>query len=272
MTIQYRAIQTAAEIEQAVAIHEAIWSVGERDSIPAHLIRAVQHAGGLVLGAFDGELLVGFSLGFIGKRGEQILHWSHITGVTPAYQGRGIGSGLKWLQRRLVLEQGLDCMAWTFDPLQRGNAKFNMRRLGCVCSLYCVNLYGELEDSLNAGLPTDRFEVRWWLASERVRQREASGPPAVDITGIHRTLPCTADGVPGDVCWPVGQERTLVEIPDNINELRASRPDQALQWRLRTREVFTRLFEEGFWVTDFVSQREGSRVRHGYVLELGDTR
>ncbi|GAB4527612.1 MAG: GNAT family N-acetyltransferase [Anaerolineae bacterium] len=269
MNIQYRAIHSSDEIEQAVEIHEAIWSVGERDSIPAHLIRAIQHAGGLVLGAFDGEKLVGFSLGFIGKREGQILHWSHITGVIPAYQGKGIGSGLKWLQRRLVLEQGLNCMAWTFDPLQRGNAKFNMRRLGCVCNLYCVNLYGELEDSLNAGLPTDRFEVRWWLDSERVRQREAAEPSATDITGVHRTLCCAGDGGPGEICWPAGQERTLVEIPDDINRLRANHPDLAMRWRLCTREVFTRLFEEGFWVTDFVSWYEGGQMRHWYVLEIG---
>ena len=272
MTITYRSLETIKEIEETASIYGTIWSADEREIIPPHLLIAIQHAGGLLLGAFDNGQMIGATVSFVGIRGETLLHWSHITGVVPGYQGRGVGSGLKWLQRQLVLEQGLDCVAWTFDPLQRGNARFNIRRLGCVCNQYHVNIYGQLDDELNAGLPTDRFEVRWWLKSDRVQRRTHTLPPEPDTHNLHRTLRRLPDGSPGEILWPGGHEPTIVEIPDDINRLRNERLDVAMSWREHTRQVFTRLFAEGYTVVDFVSQNtDDGQPGYGYLLKYGET-
>ncbi len=266
MPIEYRPIISPEEIELVADLHGPIWSTDDRDAIPAHLLTAIGHAGGLVLGAFDGDRAVGFVVGFLGIRDGMVLHWSHATGVLPEYQGRGIGSNLKWLQRQLVLAQGYDCIAWTYDPLQRGNASLNIRRLGCVCNRYHDNFYGTMHDGLNTGLPSDRFEVRWWLNHERVRLRQYTLPPPPDIANAHCVLSQVDDGSPGPIRWPVGAAHVLVEIPASINHLKETQPDKALRWRLQTRQVFTRLFAEGFVVTDFVSQEAGGQKRCWYLL------
>ncbi len=272
MTLEYRPILHNHEVEQIVDLHGLIWDTNDRDAIPAHLMTAVIHAGGLLLGAWDGERPVGFSLAFPGLRENQLVLWSHATGILPEYQGRGIGSALKWLQRDHAIAQGFDCIRWTFDPLQRGNANFNIHRLGCVCNQYHNDFYGEITDGLNRGLPTDRFEVEWWLNSSRVqayatrmiRKRDVglgSDDFVVLSTGEH--------GEPAQVAWPdAGCMRVLVEIPADINELRHSAVHTALNWRMTTREVFSELFAQGFVVTDIVRlARSGDWQYSAYVLE-----
>src|SRR5207245_196426 len=66
-----------------------------------------------------------------------------------------------------------------FDPLEGVNASLNIAKLGAVTHKYYPNLYGSsMADGLNSGLPTDRFEVEWWIASDRVRQ-------VLEVSGEH---------------------------------------------------------------------------------------
>ena len=111
-------------------------------------------------------MIFGFTAVSHGRR----YHYSHITGMRKSFQGRGVGYGLKLAQRGFVMDQGMSLVKWTFDPLQAGNGFFNIAKLGAVCRTYVRNLYRNLEDSLNHGRVTDRFEVEWWIRSRRVRQ------------------------------------------------------------------------------------------------------
>lgn len=267
--IDYRILTTPDQVAKLSDLWQLIWNTSDRDTLTAHVAIALHHAGGLALGAFDGDAIIGFALGFPGFIDGKLLHWSHAAGVLPAYQGRGVGTQIKWMQRQLVLEQEIDCIGWTYDPLQRGNAKFNLHRLGSMCNLYHVNLYGEMHDALNAGLPSDRFEVRWWLSSDSVCQREEAMPKMIDLTGIHHTLSMQADGKPGPVHLPQKEiTHTLVEIPYSINKLRTSNLEVAVLWRLRTRQAFTSLFAAGFSAVDFVSEPGAIEANHHwYVLE-----
>lgn len=262
MSLQYRDLITPDEFQQAVDLQKPIWDMDDREAVPYHVLIAMQHGGGVVLGAFDGDRLIGFSAGFLASREGKLLHWSHITGVLPTYQGRGVGSALKWRQRQAVLARGLNCIGWTYDPLQRGNAAFNLHRLGCVCQHYHADFYGEMKDRLNLGLPSDRFEVRWWLESERVLQRLQSPPSPVDLGDAHHALAMLPDGAPDEIEWPVGETLTLVEIPGDINTLKRDDPGLAYRWRMRTREAFVGLFEAGFVAVDFASYQG----HHWYVL------
>lgn len=267
MEINYRPIIKSDDIERVVDLHGLIWFTDDRDAIPSHVLFALQHVGSLLLGAFDGEKPVGLSLAFPGERYGQRMLWSHVTGVLPEYQGRGIGRQLKWLQYKLALAKGYDCIGWTYDPLQSGNANFNIRRLGCVCNIYHVDFYGEVQDGLNLGLPTDRFEVRWWLKHVEPGKSEVDGN-RVDIGSYVVTrLP---NGLPSDFRPPSDEQETvLVEIPSNINEIRNVSLDVAIAWRQVTRQAFETLFQSGFAVVDFVRipSPNSDIVHYCYVLD-----
>ncbi len=175
--MDYRVLETVPEFEQAAALEIAVWGIDPRDSVPVNLLRAIQHAGGLILGAYDGERIIGVALAFPARSEDDWVLWSHLTGVDRAYQGRGIGFAIKQQQREWALANGFEQICWTFDPLQRGNAHFNLRMLGATASRYHEDFYGMMVDEINrADLPSDRVEAVWRLRDSRVEYAELARP------------------------------------------------------------------------------------------------
>jgi predicted GNAT superfamily acetyltransferase len=179
-----------------------------------------------------------------------------------------------------VRQQGLDHITWTYDPLQSRNARLNIRKLGAVCNTYLPNYYGEMRDGINVGLPSDRFQVDWWVNSSRVRQRLSKYPrPPLDLAHylsaevprVNTTqLNAAGFGVPQSLGLPPGTAALLLfEIPADFPALKAVDVSLALEWRQHTRVLFTDLFKAGYLVTDFVFL-SGSQPRSYYVLSYGE--
>jgi len=281
-----RFLETSEELFAVEKLQQLIWPGNDIEVVPAHMLQAVIHGGGLLIGAFDGQRLVGFVFGFPGfDSGAQGLvprHCSHMAGVHPDYRDTGVGFKLKRAQWQIVRRQGIERITWTYDPLQSRNAKFNIRKLGAVCNTYLPNFYGELRDGLNIGLPTDRFQVDWWVNSQRVRRRLSKQPrapldlahylsaetPRANSTSLNR------EGlvVPHSVDEPVDEsaDLLLLEIPSDFMSLKATDRALALAWRQHTRMLFQDLFEVGYLVTDFVFLT-GRQPRSYYVLSHGES-
>jgi predicted GNAT superfamily acetyltransferase len=223
--------------------------------------------GGVMLGAFDivedQERMVGFVFGFVGLTADgRVKHCSHIAGALPAYRDRGVGYALKLKQREIVLAQGIDLITWTFDPLESRNARFNFHKLGATCGVYLRNLYGAMRDALNAGLPSDRFQVDWRIAGPRVQAKLRTEREAAPASSPFSFL--MADGVPLINPLVAGEsllssnkvgtsaERLLIQIPSDFQSLKASDRNLALEWRLRTRALFEEAFAKGYTATDLL--------------------
>lgn len=158
-----RPLDTLDDAQAAVGVIRDVW--GEAMPSPP-LVRAMSHAAGCAFGAHDEDgRMVGFVLGFAGLRRGLHLH-SHMLAAVPDHRSRGVGYALKLAQRAAALEMGIGDVRWTFDPLVARNARFNLCRLGAVTSRWLPNFYGEMDDELNRGDRSDRFEVRWLLAAE----------------------------------------------------------------------------------------------------------
>jgi len=277
MDFVIRRLQSAEEYKAAEDLQQAIWTTPDRlDVIPIHVQATVQRNGGLVLGAFapDGEM-VGYLLGFLGQHTDgRIKHCSHQMGVLAAYRSHGLGTRLKLVQREEVLKQGLDLVTWTYDPLEGPNAHLNIARLGAICSTYLRKPYGDMEDALNVGVEPDRFEVTWWIASERVAERVATLQAGRSINP--RPLPAVrqinhpqrvATGflAPGEWQLPDG-EPFLVEVPPNFREIKAADRGLAVAWRENTRALFETAFAAGYEVQDFFSVTTAEGRRNFYFL------
>ena len=112
----------------------------------------------------------------------RLIHASHMAGVHPEFRDSGQGYLLKRAQWQMVRQQGVERITWTYDPLQSRNAKLNIAKLGAVCNTYIPNYYGQMRDGLNIGMPSDRFQVDWWVNSNRVQQRLSwPKPPRLDL-------------------------------------------------------------------------------------------
>lgn len=295
-------------------LQRKVWSEDDIDVVPAHLLITAAHNGGLLIGAFEhpgepaGEAdydlsseppsgspfkMVGFVFGFPGlyftPDGPRPKHCSHMLAVLPDYHNLGVGFSLKRAQWQMVRNQGLDRITWTFDPLLSRNAYLNIGKLGGVCNTYLRNVYGEMRDGLNAGLASDRFQVDWWVNSQRVNRR-LSKRARLRLDLAH-FLSAGAEIInptrPGPSGWPVPSEQVqmlgsggsgeapedgavvLVEIPADFMALKAADPSLAAVWRHHTRLLFENLFDRGYLVTDFVIL-DGTYARSFYVLTHGD--
>jgi len=163
-----RSLVDLRDLNRAAEVLATVWSspTGQQPIAPA-LLRALEHSGNYVAGAFLHDELVGASAAWLGRRGDELILHSHITGVAPAHQGRDIGFTLKQHQREWSLERGVGVIEWTFYPLIRRNAYFNLARLGAAIVAYEEDLYGPMDDEMNAGEETDRAHVRWKLGDAR---------------------------------------------------------------------------------------------------------
>ena len=280
--IEIRPIQTHDEYRAAERLQRLVWGQGDLDVVPDHLLITIQKNGGLVLGAFevspgDGEEQpVGFALGFLGQTPDgRVKHCSHMVGVAPGHQNQNIGYRLKLAQRELVLAQGIDLITWTFDPLESRNARLNFHKLGATCNTYLRNVYGQMRDELNVGLPSDRFQVDWHIATDHVADRLRSDPAGTSLRALqaegipilNHALPMQREAqppcgrqrlLPGDLPCPPDEvlplegDRVLIEIPAHFQAVKSADIDLARAWRLHTRELFETAFAAGYVVVALV--------------------
>jgi predicted GNAT superfamily acetyltransferase len=249
--MDYRVLDTIRDFEEAFALEVTVWGLDLRDAVPVNMLRALQHAGGAEIGAYDGDQIVGFTLGFPAKIESRWILWSHMTGVHRGYQGKNIGFELKRQQRNWALANGFDEIRWTFDPLQRGNANFNMHRLGATAKNYLVDFYGILVDEINHDdIPSDRVEGVWRLNDPRVvalmKDTQAEEVPS-DLPFLLKDR----DHQPKAIAFNPSVPEYLVQIPGSLSNLPTS--DGLLQWRIALRETLTYAFAQGYHVVDFTS-------------------
>ena len=116
-----------------------IWGFSELEVLPSLALIPLLEIGGVLLGAYDAENLIGFVLGFPGlEDGKAIIH-SDMLAVKSAYRSGGLGCRLKLAQREFALAHGIDKIIWTFDPLQSANAHLNFGNLGVIADRYKIN-------------------------------------------------------------------------------------------------------------------------------------
>jgi predicted GNAT superfamily acetyltransferase len=237
--ILIRPLEGVHEMNIGVDLQRRIWGFDEIDIVPDQIFIVAERSGGQVLGAFHEGKAIGIALAFAGMhRGTVYLH-SHLVGVAPEYQNRGIGRLLKLAQRDDAIARGIDLIEWTFDPLQLKNAYFNLARLGAVVRRYIPNCYGRTSSPLHAGLPTDRLVAEWPIKSARVLDL---------LTG--------KTGVPKANC-------PRISIPTAIRQTCGSDPLEAEKIQSRVREQFQRHFAAGCAALGFeLDEQQGS-----YILE-----
>lgn len=271
MPLEIRRIQSHDEYRAVEQLQREVWALEEAEIVPDHLLLTAQKNGGLVLGAFDGDRLAGFAFGFPGLTSAgRLKHCSHMTGVAPAYQGRGLGYRLKLAQREHVLAQGLDLITWTYDPLESRNAWLNLHKLGATCQTYLSDLYGVMRDGLNTGLASDRFQVDWRIAGQHVAERlEGSWRPP-KLAELQDGGAVLLNEEPAGQPWqipnttqPLAGPRLLIRIPADFQVLKKAGMALALGWRQHTRELFEAAFAAGYVATDFLVDGQNSF----YLLE-----
>jgi predicted GNAT superfamily acetyltransferase len=259
-----RPLATPEDFHACVDLQRATWGEHFSDLVPASLLKVSQKVGGIAIGAFDSTgAMLGFLFGLSGVVAGRPAHWSHMLAVVPAARDRGLGVRLKRHQREILLREGVEVVRWTFDPLEARNAHLNLDRLGAGVESYVEEMYaGEEGSDLAEGIGTDRFIVRWDLASERAEgallgrlprepERYANSPVVTPDDGSGDPLPDSAE--------------IRIEIPRSIQNLKAVDLDRAVAFRASSRRALLHYLAAGYRVDTLLTQ--GERRFYGLVRE-----
>jgi len=217
------------ELRACVTLQKEVWNFSDAELVPLRMFVVADKVGGQVMGAFQGNAMVGFLLSVPGTRSGKVYLHSHMLAVQKQYRNSGLGRRLKLLQREDALERGIDLVEWTFDPLEIKNAYLNIEKLGAIARRYTINQYGITSSPLQGGLPSDRLIAEWWLKSQRVQTLLETGKnPAI-------------------------QSETAIEVPAQVYDWKATPAtrSQAQQVQERNREQFLHAFSTGLSVIGY---------------------
>jgi predicted GNAT superfamily acetyltransferase len=235
-SVVIRRCQGLEELRACVALQKEVWNFTDADLVPLRMFVVAEKIGGQVMGAFEGQQMVGFALSLPGSRsGHTYLH-SHMLAVRKDHRNSGLGRRLKLLQREDALVRGIELIEWTFDPLEIKNAYLNIEKLGAIARRYNINQYGITSSPLQGGLPSDRLIAEWWLRSKRVETLLTEGRN------------------------PSFQRESSIDVPAQVYEWKAAAESRgkALQVQERNREEFLRAFVDGLAVLGYERDAEGN--------------
>lgn len=273
LTIQL--IESIDELSNVCDLEKIIWE--SDDPVPvSHTITAVKN-GGMVLGAYIEDQLIGFQYSFAGFDGKKAYLCSHSLGVHPNFRISGIGEKLKLAQRTEAIKKGYDLITWTYDPLETVNANLNLKKLGGICSTYIENCYGEMTDILNVGVPSDRFLVEWHIKDEHVvhklSNKISQNRFQEDLSVIRVEINDQGFPIPVDNDCRIDQSADVlfVPVPGEFQRIKDSDLNLAIEWRMKTRKVFKQYFQSGWQVIDFLKSESRNKGDldsiHYYVLQ-----
>ena len=236
--IEIRVAHTPADSALIADLFDKVWDV--KSMVSPEIMTASLHNGGYGSVIYIDSRPVGAAFALVGRalpglKGPN-LH-SHATGVLPRFVGKGIGEMIKRHQWDWAKENGFDTITWTFDPLVRRNAHFNVIKLGATVLGYHQNFYGELDDGINAGEQSDRVLVRW------------------DVAGVDVPL--------GKSFVNPISNSIVIETPVDIEQLRKTDRVQSDGWRTRQRAEFESAQLSGLQVVGLTND-------FSYLLDIRD--
>jgi predicted GNAT superfamily acetyltransferase len=235
-TVELRRCHGIEEFRACVALQKEVWNFTDAELVPLRMFVVADKVGGQVMGAFDGDLMVGFALSVPGTRTGHVYLHSHMLAVRKDHRNSGLGRRLKLMQREDAMARGIELIEWTFDPLEIKNAYLNLEKLGAIARRYNINQYGITSSPLQGGLPSDRLIAEWWLKSKRVETLLEKGKnPAI-------------------------QAESSISVPAQIYDWKAAAETRAKaqQVQERNREQFLRAFSHGLAVLGYERDAEGN--------------
>ncbi|EKN66405.1 hypothetical protein BABA_16112 [Neobacillus bataviensis LMG 21833] len=267
-TISIKTLTSPEDLTLVKNLESLVWA--DEDPVPVNHSIAVVKNGGMVIGAFIEEQLIGFQYSFPGFDGTNVYLVSHSMGIHPDFRKMGIGEKLKLKQREVALKKGYSLIVWTYDPLETVNGYLNLSKLGAVCTQYIENCYGDMPDILNAGMPSDRFLVEWRIAEDsrsecRVANESGEGPFLINVVFDEQGFP-----VPEPVLLDDGNDANVlyVPVPSHIQAIKTERMAAALEWRLKTRQIFSHYLNKG-WMVTALRKSENPNLYY-YILQKRD--
>lgn len=248
-----RSLTTIKELYQMQKVEAAVWQM---EPIPVHQTFTALNNGSIILGAYDGEEMVGFLYSFAGFDGGAPYLCSHMLGILPAYQTDGLGVKMKMKQAEIARQMGYQMITWTFDPLESRNAYLNLHKLGAIGAIYKANHYGSMDDELNQGLPTDRIQILWDIKNNKANKTIPFDETKLLLDRNSEGYPMIKESFYSQKVFT--SDYLFMAIPVKFQDIKQMDFQLAKKWRMETRIVIQTLFGNGFLARDLIRDHTGS--------------
>jgi len=271
--IVYRELTDFNEYYHLEDIQVDSWGFPEREIVPKRIPYATYKSGGVVIGAFKDEQMIGYVWGWLGRNQEGTYIYSHHNAVRKEYQNKGIGFQLKIEQKKWAINNKFDLIKWVFDPLQTKNCHLNIHKLGGTSNTYKNNYWLELKDKLNEGIETDRLVCNWFLKSNHVNNhlnKQFKDYKSIIFGSDKQVLKTKMKDTFLDI-----EELNLehdepiiaLEVPSNYIKMKKNDKKLAIDWRMKTRKAFQNYFEQGYAIIDFVLEKQENSIKCFHILK-----
>lgn len=254
-----KSLSTLEDLQEVQQLEILVWGM---DCVPTHQTLTAVKNGGIILGGYIDNQLVGFQYSFPGFKEGKVFLCSHLLAIHPDHQKKGYGRLLKLAQKEEALKKGYHLITWTYDPLESVNANLNIGKLKAVCRTYMEDCYGELKGELNEGLSTDRFMVEWNLEQETESDEQLTDKATHIVT-----TEMNKQGFPfiEDYSLETTAEIVAIPIPTEIQKIKKENLSLAIDWRVKTSELFQTLFSKGYVVVG-IERKQGENIQN-YLLK-----
>ncbi len=241
--------------------------------------------GGQVLAAFEGDLLIGFMVAFLGldSNDPNRLAMTNLKlvleriAVHPDYRNSGVATRMAIYLRELGIKQGIRLITYAFNPQDSSAAYLWVGKLGGIAKTYVPDYYGTTDDDGILIGSSDRMVAEWWITHNRVDERlfgkrvrlglaqylEAETPiinPTV-IEGEYLAPTSDRIAVPD-------KQMLLLEIPPDAGTIERDQPQLSARWKQHLRDGLAVLTSGDFVVTDFLYTNHEGRERAFYLLSF----
>lgn len=254
-TIDIFSVSSFADIDKVMNLHKTIWGLEDLEITPSHIYTATNHAGGCTLIASDNDIPVGYLYGFPGvDANHEPYFYIHNIGVLQKYRSLGIGMHLMLELRKLLINEGYCLVKWTYDPLETLNASLYIGKLGGITNDYVEDYYGEMNDDINKGIPSDRLNIYWHIRSTHVvdKLKRINQKRSVVFDGRYCINAIGEDDCPIDIPVAYNKQRYYLQSPANYHFLKQKTENTVCKWRMNLRKHMQKAFAEGLYITDTI--------------------
>ena len=253
------------EAYKVTRLMKEVWKMTPEEIVPSFQLKATSNFGVVLVAVTDKnpDEIVGFIYSVPNFDEKHYKHYSHMMGVKPKMQSKGLGYFLKLAHRKIALDSTpkVHSIEWTVDPLISRNAKLNFGKLGCITRTYKENYFGtSSEGGVFSSIPTDRFILSWVLESENVKAKIANPEQKkIEFSSYYSQnlfLNSLRDGeiIVNQISDKEINEKGIcyLEIPYNFPEIKDANKKKASKIRINSRAIFIEMFEKGWVINDFL--------------------
>lgn len=285
-----RSLTRADELLAIMELQQLVYLDGEAYQTQYYTLIDLMRNGGVILGAYDANMMIGFLVAFLGAESRDPRRPAMANlklcleriGVHPDYRRNDVATQLLLRLREIANQQGIRLVTYALDPLDSRAAYLAIGKLGAIGRSYVPDYYGVRDADGYVIGSSDRIVAEWWVTHNRVDERLHGNRTRLQLQQyLDAETPLLNptrkdDGLvypyQGAIAVPKGRQMLLLEIaPDDVG-LSQQDDERATLWKQHVRDGLQTLTQAGYVATDFLYEQYEGRDRAFYVMSFDGPR